>query len=434
MSEMRAYRSTVAHCLGDPDGASDCAVETFDDGLLLTAGGRVLRVGPADALMATLDDGVDVVDLRGKVLVPGLIDCHVHYPQFDMIGAYGSQLLDWLERFAYPEEQKFADYAHASAVANRFADALLQNGTTTALVFATVHPQSVDAMFEAARTRGMRLITGKVAMDTDCPAELRDNPESAILESRLLIEKWHGQDRLGYAITPRFALTSSAEQLAALGRLAADYPDVHVHTHLAENRAEIAAVEARFGSSRSYLDVYRSAGLLRERSVLAHCLHLDEADRRCMAEHAVGAAFCPSSNLFLGSGLYDLAAMDAAGVQTGIGTDVGGGTSLSVLRTLADGYKALQLQGQSLAPFKSLYLATLGAARALALDASIGNFLPGKEADFTVLEAVQGSHTARRVAAAGGVAEKLFALQTLAGGGEVHSTYLLGAEVYRRDR
>lgn len=434
MSDLRAYRSTVVHCLADPDHAAGDAVELFEDGLLLTAKGRVVRTGPAEALLANLGAGVPVVDLRGKFLLPGLIDCHVHYPQLDMIGACGSQLLDWLERFAYPEEQKFANYGHASAVAERFADALLENGTTTALVFATVHPQSVDAMFEAARSRGMRLITGKVAMDTNCPAELRDTPETACRQSRRLIEKWHGRDRLGYAITPRFALTSSAEQLAALGRLAADYPDVHVHTHVAENRAEIAAVEARFGSRRSYLDVYREAGLLRERSVLAHCLYLDDADRRCMAQHAVGAAFCPSSNLFLGSGLYDLAAMDAAGVKTGIGTDVGGGTSLSVLRTLADGYKALQLQGQSLAPFKSLYLATLGAARALALDDSIGNFLPGKEADFTVLEALPGSHTARRVAAAGSTAEKLFALQTLAGGGEVHSTYLLGTEVYRRTR
>lgn len=429
---VQAFRASILHCLADPDGAADNAVETFADGLLLVEGGRVVSVGPADALLRTLGDAVEVHDLRGKLLLPGFIDCHVHYPQLDMIGAYGEQLLDWLQRFAYPEEQKFADYDHACRVAERFADELLRNGTTTALVFATVHPESVDAMFEAAAARRMRLITGKVAMDRGCPEGLRDDPVSACEHSRQLIQKWHGQDRLGYAITPRFALTSSAEQLAALGRLAAEFPDVHVHTHLAESLAEIESVASRFKSNRSYLDVYLEAGLLRERSVFAHCLHLDDVDRRCLADHSAGVAFCPSSNLFLGSGLYDLAAMDAAGVRTGMGTDVGGGTSLSVLRALADGYKALQLQGQSLAPFKGLYLATLGAARALALDDRIGNFAVGKEADFLVLEAEPGSLTERRAAAAGDVAGELFALQTLGGGNDVHSTYLLGEQAYCR--
>jgi guanine deaminase len=431
VSAVRAYRSTILHCRDDP-GSGGGAVECFVDGLLLTDAGRVTAIGPAEELLTGLNGSVAVTDLRGKLLIPGLIDCHVHYPQINMIGSYGAQLLDWLERYAYPEEQKFVDSAYAREVAGYFADRLLQNGTTTALVFATVHAQSADAMFEAAQARNMRLITGKVVMDTGCPEVLRDSAASSYADSRALIDKWHGVDRLGYAITPRFALTSSAGQLAAMGKLAGEYPDVHIHTHLAENRDEISAVARRFPQSRSYLDVYQSSGLLRERAMFAHCLHLDDEDRARMAGHSAAAAFCPSSNLFLGSGLFDLAAMDDAGVRTGVGSDVGGGTSLSILRTLADGYKALQLQGQSLPAFRALYLATLGAARALALDDRIGNLAVGKEADFVVLDPEPGSHTAQRVSNAADIAEQLFALITLGGGNDVYATYLLGECAFQR--
>ena len=432
MSRVRAFRSSVLHCHADPGGGGAGATQCFADGLLVTDDGRVAAIGPADEMLGSLSESVPVTDLRGKLLIPGLIDCHVHYPQINMIGSYGAQLLDWLERYAYPEEQKFVDHAYARKVAGQFADQLLLNGTTTALVFATVYPQSADAMFEAAQARNMRLITGKVVMDTGCPTSLCDTPATSYTDSRALIDKWHGVDRLGYAITPRFALTSSAEQLAAMGKLAGEYPDVHIHTHLAENHDEIAAVARRFPQSQSYLDVYRSSDLLRERAVFAHCLHLDDEDRACMAENSAAAAFCPSSNLFLGSGLFDLAAMDAAGVRTGVGSDVGGGTSLSILRTLADGYKALQLQGQSLPAFRALYLATLGAARALALDDRIGNFDVGKEADFVVLDPQPESLTAQRLGKAADIAEQLFALITLSGGNDVHSTYVLGECAYQR--
>ena len=419
------------HCLHDPGSSRDRGVEYFDDGLLVVADGRVESVGPAEPLLARIGT-MDVTEFPGKLIVPGFIDCHVHYPQIDMIASYGAQLLDWLTRYAYPAEQKFADAAHAREVADFFTDELLRNGTTTALVFATVHPGSVDAMFEAARTRGMRLVTGKVLMDTGCPEALRDSPEIAYSESRELIERWHGVDRLGYAITPRFALTSTAEQLDALGRLADEFPGVHVHTHLAENRDEIDAVARRFPDSRSYLDVYKQHGLLRERAVFAHCVHLDDEDRSELAANRGGVAFCPSSNLFLGSGLYDLAASDAAGVATGIGTDVGGGTSLSVLRTLGDAYKVLQLEGQSLPAFKALYLATLGAARALGVDDVIGNFEPGKEADFVVLDPRSDSLTSRRFSAAADIEEKFFALMTLGDDRDVLATYLTGDAAYRR--
>lgn len=426
----QAFRASFLHCIDDPrEGDEQGSVEYLEDGLLIVEDGRVSAIGAyTDAPRGDLN----VIELRGKLVVPGFVDCHVHYPQVDMIGSYGTQLLEWLEHYAYPEEQKFADLEHAERVAKFFVDALLQNGTTTALVFATVHAQSADAMFAAAREQRMRLITGKVLMDFGCPEALRDSPEAAYKESRELIEKWHGVDRLGYAITPRFALTSSDAQLRAAGRLAREFPEVHVHTHLAENAEEIAAVAKRFPTSDSYLDVYTEHNLVRDRSVFAHCLHLDDADRSVMAERRASAAFCPSSNLFLGSGLFDLAAMDRAGIRVGIGSDVGGGTSLSALRTLGDGYKVLQLNGQSLSGFQALYLATLGGARALSLDAEIGNFSVGKEADFVVLDPPGNSMSARRLQTTVDVSEQFFALMTLGEAEVVHSTYVLGKCAYTR--
>ena len=424
---MRAYRGTVLHCLGDPGEHSDASAwECFDNGLLIVDGGRIARVGDADTLLAEAGNDLDVVDYRGKLIVPGFIDCHVHFSQLDIIGSFGAQLLDWLNQYAFPEEAKFADPDHAREVAEVFVEELLRNGTTSALVFGTVHAHSADAIFAAAEAKNMRLIAGKVLMDTHCPAELRDNPASAYADSKALIEKWHGRGRLGYAITPRFALTSSGEQLAAAGRLAAEYPDVWVHTHLAENMEEVEEIARLFPDSRSYLDVYDRFGLLRERSVFAHCLHMDEMDRGTMAAKHGAAAFCPTSNLFLGSGLFDLPRMREAGIHCGLGTDVGGGTSLSLLRTASEAYKVLHLQEHALPAMRALYLATLGAAEALDLDAHIGNFAAGKEADFVVLDYEGSALTARRTAAAGTIEEKLFALMTLADDRNVAATYVLG--------
>lgn len=275
----------------------------------------------------------------------------------------------------------------------------------------------------------MRLVAGKVLMDCNCPEELRDDPESGYAESRALIERWHGKGRLGYAITPRFALTSSAAQLEAAGRLASEYPDVWVHTHLAENRDEVEQIARQFPESRSYLDVYDRFGLLRERSVFAHCLHMDDEDRATMAEKGGAAAFCPTSNLFLGSGLFRLGAMRAAGIRCGLGTDVGGGTSLSLLRTASEAYKVLHLQEHALPAMRALYLATLGAAEALYLDDRIGNFEAGKEADFVVLDYAGSSIIARRMAAANSIEEKLFALMTLGDDRNIAATCVLGQRV-----
>ncbi len=397
----QAFRASVFHCLADPGPQADrSAVEFYEDGLLVVEDGAFAQIGPADKLLAQLPKDTQVEDLSGKLIIPGLIDCHVHYSQLDIIASYGEQLLDWLNRYAYPAEARFADADHAREVAGVFLDELLKNGTTTAMVFATVFPQSVDAIFEAAEERNMRLIAGKVLMDKMCPDELSDDAESAYADSKALIERWHGKGRLGYAITPRFALTSSEEQLEAAGRLANEYPDTWVHTHLAENQEEVDQIAKQFSWSRSYLDVYEHFGLLRERSMFAHCLYLDAKDRALMAEKGGAGAFCPTSNLFLGSGLFDLDSMSDAGIKVGLATDVGGGTSLSLLRTMSEAYKVLHLQGQSLPPSRALYLATLGAAEALDLDNVIGNLAPGKEADFVVLDPGGSNITSRRAQAA----------------------------------
>jgi len=423
----QAFRASIFHCLSDPGPhADEAAVEHIDDGLLVVKDGRVIQIGTAEELLPALPEGVQVEDHSGKLIVPGLIDCHLHFSQVDIIASYGEQLLDWLNRYAYPAEMSFSDQAHARSVAEFFLDELLANGTTTAAVFATVYPQSVDALFAAAEDRNMRLIAGKVLMDRLCPVELRDDPESAYNDSKALIEKWHGKGRLGYAITPRFALTSSEEQLAAAGRLAAEFPDTWIHTHLAENQEEVDQIAEQFPWSRSYLDVYDHFGLLRERAMYAHCLHLDKTDRSIMASKGAAGAFCPTSNLFLGSGLFDLDAMTDAGVRVGLATDVGGGTSMSMLRTMSEAYKILHLQGQSLPASRALYLATLGAAEALYLDEHIGNFVPGKEADFIVLDSAGSAMSAPRAESATSLDELLFALIFLGDDRHIAATYVMG--------
>ncbi len=427
----QAFRASILHCLADPgEYASAAAVEYFEDGVLLLEDGVVVDVGAAEYLLPRLSEDTVVEDFRGKLIVPGFIDCHVHYSQLEIIASYGEQLLDWLNRYAFPEEARFSDINYAKAIASAFVNEALRNGTTSALVFATVHPHSVDAILEAAGAKNMRLIAGKVLMDRNCPADLSDTAESGYQDSKRLIERWHGQDRLGYAITPRFALTSSESQLEAAGKLADEFPDTWVHTHLAENLDEVGAIAKQFPWSRSYLDVYDHFGLLREQSVFAHCLHLDNEDRELMAAKGGAVAFCPTSNLFLGSGLFDLRAMQTANIRVGLATDVGGGTSLSLLKTMSEAYKVLHLNGQTLPATRALYLATLGAAESLYLDDKIGNFAPGKEADFNVLDPDGSSISARRIKTAATYEEKLFATIMLGDERNIAATFLQGQRAY----
>jgi guanine deaminase len=422
-----AYRASVLHFLSDP-GEQDAAesYEYFADGLLLVENGRIAALGSAERMLPLLPEGVKTVDYSDQLIIPGFVDTHIHYPQTDIIGSAGKDLLDWLEHYTFPAEQKFADYEHGREVAEFFCDELLRNGTTTALVYGTVHKASVDAFFDVASARNLRMVAGKALMDRNCPDYLSDTALTAYSESSALIEKWNGQDRLNYAITPRFAITSSEAQMEAIARLARENPDVHLHTHLAENAGEIAWVRELFPSSRSYLDVYDRYDLLRDRAIYAHCIHLDETDRERMAASGAAAAFCPTSNLYLGSGLFDLAASDASGLPFAIATDVGGGTSFSLLRTMGEAYKVAQMGGNTLTPLRAFYLTTLAGARILGLDDKIGNLVPGKEADFTVLNPKATPLMARRAATCGTLTDLLRMLITLGDDRAISETYVLG--------
>lgn len=429
---VRAHRGAILHFRSDPGSGDDPdTFEFFDDGLLVTADGRVASIGPARELLPALPSDAELVEHRDSILMPGFVDTHVHYPQTDIVGTGGRQLLDWLEHYTFPAERGFADPAHAREVAEFFLDELVRNGTTTALVFCSVHPASVQAFFEAAAARRMRMAAGKVLMDRNCPQYLRDTPETGERATRELLAAWHGRERLLYAITPRFAPTSSDAQLASAGRLATDYPDALIQTHVAENLDEVAWVKRLFPEARSYLDVYDRYGLLRERAIYAHCIHFDEVDRARMAQSGAAAAFCPSSNLRLGSGLFDVASADAAGMRFSIATDVAAGSSFSMLQTLSDAYKVAQLSQQHLSPLRAFYLATLAGARALGVDDRVGRFAVGTEADFIVLDLRATPLLARRTARSRTLAEKLLVLLTLGDDRAVSRTYILGRESHR---
>jgi len=426
-NRQRAHRGAILHFRSDPGGAaSPDSYEYFEDGLLLVDSGRVVAVGPAQDLLPGALGRFEVVEHGGRLLLPGFIDTHIHYPQIDVIGSGGRNLLDWLERYTFKAERKFADAAHARAAADHFLDELLRNGTTTAMVYCTVHKASAQAFFQAAERRRLRMIAGKILMDRNCPADLQDTAQTGELESRELIEEWHGRERLLYAITPRSALTSSEAQLASAGRLAQEFPQVSIQTHVSENLEEIEWARKLFPHARSYLDVYDHFGLVRERAVYAHCIHFDQTDRQRMAQSGAAGAFCPSSNLYLGSGLFDIAATDSAGMRFSIATDVGGGTSFSMLRTLGDAYKVSQMTGQRLTALRAFYLATLGAARALGLADRIGSFALGSEADFISLDLQATPLLARRMASSPTLEEKLLVLMTLGDDRAIAGTYILG--------
>lgn len=429
---LHAFRGTLVDFVDDPLFAGERACRIFDDGVLVVRGGRIESIGPADQLLARLPRETPVADYRGRLIVPGFVDTHIHYAQTDMIGSYGEQLLAWLENYTFPTERAFEDPEHAREVADFFVDELLRNGTTTAMVFATVHRESVDAIFEAAAARNLCLVAGKVMMDRNCPDFLRDSPAASYEDGCALIERWHGHGRLHYAVTPRFAPTSSEAQLQMAARLLDEHPGVLFQSHVAENPQEVRWVAELFPWSRSYLDVYDRFNLLRKGAIFAHCIHLDAADRARLAASGAAASFCATSNLFLGSGLFDAQRAAEAGVAVGIGTDVGAGTSFSMLRTLDESYKVAQMGGQRLSPLRAFYLATLGGARALGLDASIGNLEPGKFADFVVLDPAATPLLERRMTRTRTLAEKLFLFMTLGDDRAVAATHVAGRMQHAR--
>ncbi|MBI3367033.1 MAG: guanine deaminase [Burkholderiales bacterium] len=352
-------------------------------------------------------------DAGGLWLMPGFIDSHVHSPQLDVIASWGAELLDWLNSYTFPSEAGHADPALAAAGAEAFLDALLAHGTTAAVVFPTVHPTSVDALFGGAQRRGMRLIGGKVLMDRHAPDDLRDDVVQAEADCEALIARWHGQGRLAYAVTPRFAATSTPEQLAMAGRLLARHAGLYMQTHVAENRAEVAWIAELFPEARSYLDVYAQHGLLNQRAVLAHGIWLDDTDRARLAAAGAQIAFCPTSNLFLGSGLFGWAQAREAGVNVSLASDVGGGTSLSMIRTMAAGYQVQALAGMRVTAWALLHAATRGAAESLRLGHEIGSLDAGRHADFCLWQPAAGAVALRRDALARTLHERVFAWITL---------------------
>lgn len=425
-SKRKAFRASILHSIADPkDVGLENSYQYFEDGILVVESGLVADIGPATEILARYP-GLNVTEYQDKMITSGFIDTHIHYPQTGMIASYGEQLLDWLENYTFPEERRFQDPEYARKVATLFLDELASNGTTTALVFGTVHKASIDVFFQEAEKRNLRMIAGKVLMDRNAPDYLRDTPQSGYLESKSLIEKWHNKGRLLYAVTPRFAPTSTPEQLATVGELLREYPDVYMHTHLSENQKEIEWVLALFPERQSYLDVYDHYGLLHKRSVFAHGIHLSDCECQRLAETQSAIAFCPTSNLFLGSGLFRLSELEAFNVKVGMGTDVGAGTSFSILQTMSEAYKVMQLQQQKLHPLKSLYLATLGGARALYLEDKIGNLEAGKEADFVVLDLHATQLMRFRMNQATTLEEKLFVLMSLGDDRTVSETYIMG--------
>lgn len=367
----------------DPFHDGPAAARHEAHGAVLVDQGHIRDVGPAD-LLRKRHPQATVTDYGRALISAGFIDTHVHYPQTAIIASWGKRLIDWLNLYTFPEEMRFADPAYAEQIANRYLDLALAHGTTSMCSYATTHPASVDAFFAAARSRGLRAWAGKTCMDRNAPAGLCDTARSAYDDSKWLLNKWHGVDRLSYVITPRFSPTSTPEQLAALGALWSEYPDCLMQTHLSEQLDEIAWVRELFPQSRDYLDTYEAQGLLREGALYGHAIHLTAREKDRLREAGASLIHCPTSNTFIGSGLFDMTL--AQTMRVGLATDTGGGSSFSMLHTMAAAYEVAQLRGQALHPSQLWYLATVGSARALHADDRIGNIAPGMEADLTVID------------------------------------------------
>ncbi len=395
----------------------------IEDGGLLIEDGVIRAFDDFDRLDAT---GATVTDHRPHLVMPGFIDTHLHFPQTQVIASWAAELLDWLNDYTFPEETRYSDPEFCARMAKVFLDLLTAHGTTTAVAYASVHAPSAEALFAEALARNMRLITGKILMDRNAPDGLRDTAQSGYDDSKALIARWHGQGRLGYAITPRFAITSTPAQMEAAQTLAREHPDCHIQTHLSENHAEITLSCQLYPKAVDYTDIYASHDLLRENSLLGHAIHLSEREIGALAEASARPVFCPTSNLYLGSGLFNDAKLRKAGLVNAIASDVGGGTSYSMLQTLAEGYKILQLQGQRMHPYRAFHWITRGNAVALGLEDRIGTLDAGSEADLVVLNACATPAMALRMARARGLMDELFTLQVMGDDRAVVQTYVAG--------
>jgi guanine deaminase len=431
-----AIRGGLLTFTGDPFVSGVAATRRYEaDAIVVMEGGRILDCGPAGDLMARMPAGTPVTHYANALIGAGFIDCHVHYPQLPIIGAGGKPLLDWLSGYTFAAEERFADEGYARSVARAYLRENLRNGITSAAVFCTVHPGSVDVLFDEALALDMRLVAGKVLMDRNAPSYLLDTVQAGYDDSKALIARWHGKGRLGYAVTPRFAVTSSPAQLDAAGALKREHAGVHVQSHVSENLAEVALVKSLFPQAASYLDVYARHGLTGARTIYGHGIHLGESDFAFLHETQTAIAHCPTSNNFLGSGLFRLAPSQRADrpVRVGLATDLGGGTSFSILRTMQAACEVAQLSGTPLAPSCALYLATRGAARALDLDDRIGSVAPGMEADLVVLDLRSTPLIDLRMRYASDIEDVLAAQMALGDDRAVRATYVAGKCAYDRD-
>jgi guanine deaminase len=419
----------------EPADADDTGAYTYiEDGGLIAEDGKVAWSGRWSQLPAKWR-GQGYEDHRPHLIMPGFIDCHIHFPQGQVVASYAGSLLEWLNTYTFVEEQKFADPAHAEAMAGRFLDMLLSHGTTTAVAYGSVHKGSVDAVLGAAAARDMRMVAGKVMMDRNAPEPLTDTPQSGYDDTKALIAQWHGKGRVEVAVTPRFALTSTEAQMEMAGALAREHPECLVQTHLSENHREIETVAKLFPWSKDYTDIYDHYGLLGPKTLFGHCIHQNAREIARMSESGSVAVFCPTSNLFLGSGLFSLDKMRAIEphVRNAIATDIGGGTSWSMLRTLDEGYKVLNLQGQRYHPLRSFYQATLGNSAAIGMDDRIGKLAAGYEADFIVLDCRSSPAMALRAETVSTLSEELFLMQTLGDDRTVAASHVSGVTAHRRD-
>jgi guanine deaminase len=434
----KAIRGPVLTFTGDPfkDGLEHTMVHE-SDAIVAMANGKITHFGPSERVLSQLSPDTEVKSFGKDALISaGFIDSHVHYPQIPMIGAFGEQLLDWLKKYTFPTEQKYSDKEFARSVAKVFLRENLRNGITCGCVYCTVYPQSVDALFEEAEKVGMRLAAGKVMMDRNAPEWLLDTPKSGYDDSKALIKKWHDRGRLMYAITPRIAPTSTPQQLEATGALCSEHPECYMQTHVSENKGEVAWVKELFPERKGYLDVYDHYSLCRPRAVFGHGVHLTNHEMHVMHRTGSAIAHCPTSNFFLGSGYFDIcrAMQKDRPVRVGLGTDLGAGTSFSILATLNEAYKAAQLNGYALSASHAYYLATRGTAHAMYLDDKIGSVAVGMEADLVVLDMKSTPIIEYRMSHTKDFEEALFTQMTLGDDRAVQATYVAGQLVYSRER
>ncbi|TCL10019.1 guanine deaminase [Shimia isoporae] len=408
--------------------APDDAARIERRGAVLIEGGKIVATGEADRLKAA-HPAAQVTDYGDALIVAGFVDAHVHYPQTGIIASWGKRLIDWLNSYTFPEEMRFGDQAYADDIARTYLDLTANHGTTTMVSYCTIHPESVDAIFGAAQARGQRIVAGKTCMDRNAPDGLRDTAQSAYDDSKALIGKWHGQDRLSYAITPRFSPTSTPEQLRALGDLWAEHPDCLMQTHLSEQTDEIEWVLGMFPDARDYLDTYEAFGLLGEKGLYGHAIHLEPRERAQLREVGAGLIHCPTSNTFIGSGLFEMQSLMSEGQRVGLATDTGGGSSFSMLRTMAAAYEVAQLRHTPLHAAQLMWLATQGSARSLHMENMIGNLAPGMDADIVVLDLASTPDIAQRSARANDIWEALFPTIMMGDDRAVKATWINGQAV-----